>query len=341
MRAMAKAALLVLLIGSSFGTTRIASAAQTSDASFAARCAAAGVVKCVGFEEFVGKTFPSACGSSGWPSAGGQCYNSAADGKSHAFLDQSVYASGDNAGNHAALRLDATGIADANITGDYFIGWPQQFGQNSHFYVQYRLRLHGFATSSSPWTSPSLGGDGWKTSLFAGINGPLCGNTELTTVNFYYENKVRLYTRCSNSQNDNFEFSDGAGGFNQQQGDFVCKYEDSNIQAHCATFHGDVWMTMYYDIQIGTYGSANSYVKAYVDYGDGKGYQQWINAPNYNLSGPGSYGLTDFTMYTTGKNNTTPSTTYSAWYDEFILSTQPIAAVGTTVPNAPLALQAN
>ncbi len=335
------ALMLVVAAVASFASTETF-AAQSPDTSFASRCAASGVVQCVGFEEWVGRSFPPACGSSGWPSTNGQCYNSAADGKSHAFLDQSVYASGDGAGHNAALRLDATNVSDASITGDYFIGWPQQFGQNSHYYVQYRLRLHGFATGASPWTSPNIGGDGWKTSLFAGINGPLCGNIELTTVNFGYENKVRLYTRCSNSQNDNFEFSDGSGGFNQQQGNFLCKYEDTNVQAHCALFHGDAWMTLYYDIQIGTYGSANSNIKAYVDYGDGKGYQQWINAPNYTLSGPGSYGLTDFTMYTTGKSNATPSpATYSAWYDEFILSTQPIASPGTTAPNPPSLLQAN
>ena len=268
-------------------TSSPAAADGTADASFAARCDAAGVVQCVGFEEFVSRSFPPSCGGFGWPTQGTQCYNAAANGSNHAFLDQSVYASGDGAGKNAALRLDATNIGDANITGDYFIGWPNSFGQNSHFYVQYRMRMHGFASSSSPWKSPNLGGDGWKTSLFAGINGPLCGNIELTTVNFYYENKLRLYTRCSSTQTDNFEFSDGAGGYNQQQGDFVCKYEDSNPQAHCAMFHGDTWMTLYYDIQIGTYGSANSNIKAYIDYGDGKGYRKWIDAPNYRLSGPG------------------------------------------------------
>jgi hypothetical protein len=319
-----------MVVALALGKGLPAEADAAADASFANRCNAAGVVQCIGFEEFVGKTFPPACGSFGWPSAGGQCYNRAGNGSNHAYLDQSMYASGAG-GKSASLRLDATNVAGDNITGDYFIGWPTQFGQNSHFYVQYRLRLNGFVSNKAPWTSPNLGGEGWKTALFAGINGPLCGPVELTTVNFYYENKLRLYTRCSSTQTDNFEFADGSGGFNQQQGDFACKYEDSNPQAHCAMFRGDQWMTLYYDIQIGTYGSKNSNIKAYVDYGDGRGYLQWINAPNYSLSGPGSYGLTDFTLYTTGKNSSSPSpATYSAWYDEFILSTQPIAAPGTS-----------
>jgi hypothetical protein len=91
-------------------------------------------------------------------------------------------------------------------------------------------------------------------------------------------------------------------------------------------------MTLYYDVQIGTWGGSNSTVKAYVDYGDGEGYRQWINAPSYNLVGadPG-WGLTDFTSYSTGKTTSAPSpATYSTWYDELILSTQPIAPPGGT-----------
>jgi hypothetical protein len=185
--------------------------------------------------------------------------------------------------------------------------------------------MHGFASGSAPWKSPSLGGDGWKTAVFAPINGPLCGPVELSTVNFYYENKLRLYTNCSTTAYDNFELSNTS-----QQGDFNCGVNDSNPQTDCAMFHGDQWMTFYYDVQIGTMGSSNSTVKAYVDYGDGKGYRQWINAPAYKLgSGSNGFGLTDFTNYTPGKSNSTPSPdTYSMWIDEFILSKSPIAAPG-------------
>src|SRR5262249_19509801 len=108
-----------------------ASADTAADQSFANRCAAAGVIQCIGFEDFVGQTSPAQCRGGSWPTAGHQCYGPAGDGTVHAFLDQSVFASGDGTGKTAALRLDTTNVAAANDTGDYFIGWGQSFGQNS------------------------------------------------------------------------------------------------------------------------------------------------------------------------------------------------------------------
>jgi hypothetical protein len=312
-------------------------AQSSADDSFAQRCAASGVVQCIGFENLI-SAIPQCNGN--WPSVGGQCYQPPSGGN-HAYADQSVYASGDGNGKHAALRLDATNVAGANISGDYFIGWPRSFGSNSHFYVQYRMRLKGFASSSAPWTSPNIGGQGWKTTVFAPINGPLCGPTELATVNFYYENKLRLYTNCSSTAYDNFEFN-----LVQQQGDFTCRYQDPNPQANCAMFHGEQWMTFYYDVQIGTMGTQSSTVRAYIDYGDGRGYRQWTSASNYRLGGSGNFGLTDFTNYTTGKSSSAPSpNTYSMWIDEFILSTSPIASPSgspggsSSAPSAPTNLR--
>src|SRR5690349_17589714 len=83
-------------------TTSPSKADVAADSSFASRCKAAGVVQCIGFEEFVGRSFPPSCGG-GWPTSGGQCYNVAGNGSTRAFLDQSVYASGDGGGKNAAL----------------------------------------------------------------------------------------------------------------------------------------------------------------------------------------------------------------------------------------------
>jgi hypothetical protein len=120
----------------------------------------------------------SPCGGN-WPSASNpKCYEG-----TKASLDTTMYASGGK-----SLLLDATTANSANMAGDYFMRWPQQFGQNSHFYVQYHMRMTGLVSGSAPWTSPNLGGQGWKTSVFANQTGPLCGGVELATVNFYYAN---------------------------------------------------------------------------------------------------------------------------------------------------------
>ncbi|MEK7138744.1 MAG: LamG-like jellyroll fold domain-containing protein, partial [Patescibacteria group bacterium] len=303
-----------------------------SDADFHARRIGPGVIYSQGFDNFNPTSFPASCGG-GWPTASlPECYNPASDGTTHAFLEQSVYVSGDSStGQRGALRLDTTNVASANTTGDYFIRWPQVFSQNSHFYVQYHMKMKGYVVGGpGNWTSPNIGGQGWKTSVFAPQTGPLCGSIELTTVNFYYENELRLYTACSQDPYTNFEF---APTYRRQQGDYNCIYNDPNPQANCAMFHGDEWNTFYYDVQIGTWGQPNSYVQVYVDRGDGQGMKKWIDAPNYMLNGTAGngYGLTDLTNYNTNKSDSRPSpATYSTWYDELIISTQPIAAPGGT-----------
>lgn len=329
---------------------------STADADFHTRCTGAGVILCEGFDNFNPATFPTSCGGGGWPtSSNPQCYNTTADGSTRAFLDTNVYASGDqNTGKRAALRYDIYGIAAANVTGDYFFRWPQVFGENSHFYVQYRVRYGPGMVNGGPgkWNNPNWGGQGWKTSVFAPQTGPLCGAIELAHV-ASYNGTLGLYTRCGGTQYDSFEFpANGLYGYNPnwiyQQGNYSCAYEGTpDKQTACAMYHGSEWMTLYFDVAIGTWGSNNSYVKAYVAYADGKGYRQWIDAPNYRLDGNvgNGYGLLDLTHYNTRKSDPSPASPgFSSWFDEVIVSTQPIAAPGGTIappPPAPLAPPTN
>lgn len=324
---------------------------SNADDDFHARRTAPGVILSEGFDNFNPSTFPTLCPGLSWPtSSTPQCYIGASDGTvNRAFLDTNVYASGDkNTGKHAALRYDIYGIAAANVTGDYFFRWPQVFGQNSHFYVQYRVRYGPGMVNGGPgtWNTPNWGGQGWKVSLFAARTGPLCGPIELAHV-ANYNGALGFYTRCSSTQYDNFEFpANGLYGYNPnwayQHGDYACAYSGTpNKQINCAMFHGSEWMTMYFDVKIGTWGSNNSYVKVYVAYDDGQGYRQWIDAPNYRLDGDAGngYGLLDLTHYNTGKTSSAPAKPgFSSWFDEVIVSTQPIAAPGSATPPPPASL---
>lgn len=294
-----------------------------ADGNWLARSTAAGVFQTSGFDTLA--TLPICPNGPNYdfPGRGIMCYANGDCGLK-GFLDTAVYASGISGGNHKSIRLDTQSCGSSNQSGDFWISFPTSRGAGTHWYFSYAWRSHGFTvgTSQANWTSPDMSGQGWKTSVLAAFGGPLCGTNELTIVNFGYENKQRLYTACSSSQHDNFEFADGAGGFNQQQGDYVCKYQDSNIPGHCRVFPADIWEWFYIDVNMH---SGNADVKAYSCHAGDGAWKQWINAPAYTW-GANSFGMVDFSDYDTSKNNGTPTAApYSFWYDEYLVSDQPSA----------------
>jgi hypothetical protein len=90
-------------------------------------------------------------------------------------------------------------------------------------------------------------------------------------------------------------------------------------------------MTFYYEVKVGGWGKPESSIRAWVAY-EGKPYKQFINEVNYRLdfdSGPlDAFNAITFTPYNTNKPSDTAYPTASVWYDELIVSSQPISAPG-------------
>lgn len=273
-------------------------------ADFQARCSAAGVVLCEGFDDAAKFTPPAYPGSGLYP---------AGDGKIHGSRDTAIKTSG-------AGSLKLSGMASgANTAGQWVQDIGTTFGQNSMLYVQYRYRI-------SPEMLSGNGG-GRKLSIFHyAFNS--CADLEITTQNTYYRGFPQMYTDCGAQSAERtlgsaIYLQQGADPFPTGPG-WNCLY-GSTSAATCALFQANTWMTLYYRITIGTWGQANSKIEAFVGL-PGQPLKQFINMPNYRINNaapvfPGIDHIT-LTPYDTGA---TTARNGSVWYDELIVSTQSIA----------------
>jgi hypothetical protein len=311
-----------------------ATPAPGADADFQARCNAPGVVKCIGFDN---TTTDIVRNQNLWPAGNGQFYGA---------LDTAVKASG---GGALRFTLPPPPVAGANLAGSWSPSsnnaLGQLFGENSTFYVQFRQRFSPEMLSNT-WDSS------WKTVLFH-FNQQTCGSVEITTVNYYLSNRAAMYTDCG--ARGMYTKLDGQTWTNStplliQQGDFSCQY---SVWENCFLFVPNEWLTFYYKIHVGTWDQPNGSIEAWVAR-EGQPYKKFINVQNFALScntdpcsqSPGKtqgYNNLTFTPYMTGlsPNSGRAGVTSYTWYDELIVSTQPIAspAAGTSpsmqAPNAP------
>jgi hypothetical protein len=294
--------------------------AQSADDDFAARCSGPGVVRCVGFDN---TTSDIVRGQNLHPDGGGAY---------RAGLDTATKASGTG-----ALRFDLPPPphAGANIAGSWSPlsndGLGRLFGQNSTFYAQFRVRFSPEFLNNT-WNAT------WKVVLFHYAQ-TTCGSIELT-MDQNFDRFPRMYTDCGATHM--FATLDGSRHTEIpplliQQGDYRCEYGNVST-ATCFAFVPDEWLTMYYKFTIGTWDQANSLVEAWVAR-EGEGYRQFIRVPNMRLScnenscttSPGrdqGYNNLTFTPYMTGLSSSSgrAGVTSRIWYDELIVSTQPIAA---------------
>lgn len=321
----------------------IAPAASAQDADFQARCTAPGVLKCYGFNNATTDVVRNTT------------LFKAGDGQFHGDLDTTVKASG-----AGSLRFDLEPpprTTGANISGSWVPagGWGTTFSENSHFYVQYRIRLSDYMVQSG-----NFGNAIWKTSIFH-MGQSTCNEIELTTSGYYGSGLAQFDTSCG----ARWFWTNLAGTsyvstpplLMQQTDDLRCEYNFHNDPGNgrCVFFKANEWMTLYYDIQIGTWGQANTRVKAYLA-GEGQAMKKFIDISNMILncnsgncgSAPGKlegYNNVTLTPYMTGLSNSAgPTTTAHMWFDEFILSTQPIAPPGgapAVRPSPPTSVRVN
>ena len=141
-----------------------------------------------------------------------------------------------------------------------------------------------------------------------------------------------MYSQCGA---DVFQIFIGNGDYLTEQGDtattgYNCHYQSSvNTATSCFKYPANTWVTFYYKVSIGTWGQATSTIQAWVAVGGGP-YQEWINLPNHTLFGDNAgldYNMVTLLPYMTGRDSTiSAGPTAYTWYDELIMSTQPIAA---------------
>lgn len=285
-----------------------------ADSDFAARCGAAGVVKCEGFDT----------SDSRWHPVSGRM-----------AVDTATKVSGTG-----ALRfLAPAGETGANISGN----WDDILGtsvQTGTFYVQYRVRFdQAMLTNAEQYWDSS-----WKVSLFYG-HSSTCQTIELTTINKDGTGRAGMYYNCGNG----LFVTPGTNNFTgttpqaQQQGETPgtgfsnCVY---NTFTNCFIYPPDTWITLYFKVVRGT---SSTQVQAWKSVG-GEAYQQWINVANVPIgSGGDPFDRIMLTPYMTGLSTTAPTDAHM-WFDELIVSTQSIAVptegTDTTPPAAPSGLAA-
>jgi chitodextrinase len=287
------------------------------DADFQARCSAPGVIKCVGFDS----DSDYIQGSTIFPGDQGYQY----------LRDTSIYASG---GSSLRFRVPANSSSDSS--GYFLVRFPQTFGEGQDWYVQFRQRF-----SPELLNTDYAGSGGFKQHIFWHVSGGgSCTDVQLVTQNVDQSGYPRMYTSCggrgayiTDQDGDvQYEFSSPSGG--SANGGYWCtNRKDQPGENNCARYTSNEWLTFYYHIRVGTWGQPNSTLEGMVQYPGGP-MKHFVNLNNFiiNNDSPATkkFGRADLTIYQTGKSSSQTNPVAYSWYDEFILSTQPIATPGTS-----------
>ena len=332
------------------------SISATSD--FATRCAAAGVVYCNGMNT-MGSYGSADLVTLATDSTNGNIWPQEVTGIYLATVDTSVKRSGAGSLKFTA----AAGESNARIAGQYLCcgstgAWPgsEQFGPGDTLHIQYAMRISPevFTNAVNYWQ------DTIKFSIFH-MEGASCETKEIT-IGIYGStgyNKVAANGECgqkafyTNGSDIStwWDINTGTGSptYYIQQGDYPCRYLAIGT---CLTIPSDTWFTIYTKATFSTWGSSGHRIEIWYAQ-DGGAYQKFVDVVNglslgcntppapcaseyfNNVSLPGMF-------MSGGATGPAPVDAY-VWYDELIISTQPIAAPavaadggsGITPPTAP------
>jgi hypothetical protein len=308
------------------------------DADFQARCSAAGVIKCWGFDDpstdlvlnkhvFAGNcTTPSQDTITKASGAGALKFS----------LPVSCPPSADLAG-----RWEPQGSEG----GGAFNG--RSFAGGDTFYVQFRMRITS-SMLTNQWDSS------WK--FFEILyNSSYYGHLALVWVNYYTSGFISGYHGASNIIIGTAQ-ADGCLGPNMPEGciaepyppyaiqqttdgrgsgDGRCDYKDtSNYPGDCVRFIPDTWMTFYYKVTYGAKNQYNSQVQGWMMKDGDADFTQFLDTgPKFLLGGGVSnelggdvFNTLNFSTYMTRLSSCGPGCQDAAmWIDEVVISTQPIA----------------
>lgn len=288
-----------------FGAFVQVAMAQDPDTGFAERCKAPGVVKCLGFDEAALHGTKSGV----------------------AKLDQGTKVSGKGS-MHVAIAPNA-GMAPGNVV----VPLGKDFGEGSSLYLQWRQRF------SPTMVDANLGGNGMKQIVI--YDDQPCCEVEVAMLNEKYRGFPQFYTNVMrNWMYKTLPGGDVAYQFNETEA--YCTEKD---KSRCDKYQPGEWMTFYYEQHIGKWGQANSTIKAYWAR-EGQPLKQYVHIKDWKFSQdkPGTTNafrtvwIGPFSVDRTAGQNYPAAET---WYDEFIVSTQPIADPNKdrTTSTAPLSIQ--
>jgi len=208
------------------------------------------------------------------------------------------------------------------------MGFGKSFAENSKFFVQYRMRLND-AMADVDWNEVVK--SSWKQSIFHS-KGTTCASIELTAARYAWNGAhgfPTLYTDCGDR---GLSTNNGDPPFQLEQGDYKCWYRQFNPK-DCMFYPADKWMTFYFSVAIGNWGKPNSFIQAWVAL-DGQPLKKWVNMPYFALKSDNdssSYNWITLLPYMTAKDPKADHPTGYMWFDELIISSEPIPApVGPT-----------
>jgi hypothetical protein len=264
-------------------------ATADADAKFAERCKAPGVLQCLGFDDS----------------------KLAGTKQGVAAVDTKVMVSGKGS-LHVPIAPNA-GMAPGNVV----VPLGKTFGENSSLYIQWRQRF------SPSMVDDNLGGNGMKQIVI--YDAEPCCQIEVAMLNQRYRGFPQFYTNVMR----NWMYKALPGGDSAYQYNETETYCTEKNKAGCDKYTPDEWMTFYYEQHIAKWGEAKSTIKAYWAR-EGKPLKQYIHLTDWKFSQdkPGTDNafrtvwIGPFSVdRTAGKNLPAAET----WYDEFIISTEPIA----------------
>ena len=114
-----------------------------------------------------------------------------------------------------------------------------------------------------------------------------------------------------------------------EQGDYNCPYNHDGGYASpkCFVYLADKWMTEYWIVQIGDYGQPNTHFTAFIA-PQGQPLKRFIDLPNFkfNSNAEEGDGLETILLqpYLSGANGSKWNPLAYMWFDELIISTEPI-----------------
>jgi hypothetical protein len=315
------------------------SGGTSADSDFQARCSAPGVVRCVGFDNSSDFNQPAYPNDGPYAPGGGTL--------AHLTRDTSIKASGGS-----SARFEVVSGTGESPSGSWVVSYPT-VGHGQKLYVQFRQRF-----DTNMLNNKNLfGGGGWKQIIMHSFEAGSCALLEVTMNNYKYRGFPYMYTDCGGQTLEIFssQANDVVVEYSQPYPpsgpgtvgtDYWCLYNkvlQGDTTNRCAFYKPDQWMTFYYEIHVGNWGQPNSIVRAWVGF-EGQPLRLVVNHTQFRINkestAPGFNRLT-LTNYDTGRciiASCVHPTAYT-WYDELIVSTQPIAPPGGGSQTPPTATQ--